>query len=358
MSFASLKGQCSAIGYLKASLESGRISHAYIFSGADGVGKRIAALNFAKALNCDNVKSGEPCDQCLSCKKIDSSKHPDICVLSPKDEGDAIKTLRYAQGLYPERPSAKAQGSPEFIEGRSRGIKIEHVRAIIKDMYLKPFEAKKKVYIIEAAQDLKHEAANALLKTLEEPPADSNIILLTENIKALLHTIVSRSQVVKFFPLKMKEAQDILVKEYSLAEDDAHILSHLSGGRLGLALKLKDGDVLTKRDLLINKISSGLKDDFDFDDIPKNDARICLDMMLAWYRDILNLKAGAEDYMLVNVDKKDIISNKAKTLSFDYLEDVINNIISTAAYIDKNANQKLAMSVLGMNIKQVGVCTK
>lgn len=343
MSFANLKGQHSAIGYLKAGLESGRISHAYIFSGPDGVGKRITAINFAKALNCDNVKLGESCDQCPSCKKIDSAKHPDIYILSPEEEGGSIKTLRHAQGLYPER---------------SRGIKIEDVRAVIKNVYLKPFEAKRKVYIIEAAQELKHEAANALLKTLEEPPADSIIILLTENIKALLHTIVSRSQIVKFFPLKLKEARNILVKEYLLAEDDAHILSHLSGGRLGLALKFKKDGLLTKRSLLIDRISSGLKDDFDFDDIPKDDVRMYLDMMLAWYRDILNTKIGAGDHILVNIDKRDIISNEAKILSFENLEETINNIISTVTHIDKNANQKLAMSVLGMRIKQVSACTK
>ena len=326
MSFASLKGQHSAIGYLKASLENNRISHAYIFSGPDGAGKRIAAINFAKALNCDNVKSGEPCDQCHSCKKIDSSKHPDIHISGPAEEHGAVK--------------------------------IEDIRAVIKDAYLKPFEAKKKVYIIEAAQELKHEAANALLKTLEEPPADSVIILLTENIKALFHTIVSRSQVVRFFPLKLKEAEDILVKEYSFAENDAHILSHLSGGRIGLALKFKEDDVLTKRSLLIDRISSGLKDDFDFDDIPKDDIKMYLDMMLSWYRDILNMKAGLGDNMLVNIDKRDIISDKSRALSFDYLMDTINNIVSTAMYIDGNANQKLAMSVLGMKIKQVSACTK
>ena len=326
LSFANLKGQHSAISYLKAGLESGRISHAYIFSGPDGVGKRITAINFAKALNCDDIKSGESCDQCPSCKKIDSSKHPDIYILSPEEEGGSIK--------------------------------IEDVRAVIKDVYLKPFEAKRKVYIIEAAQKLKHEAANALLKTLEEPPADSVIILLTENIKALLHTIVSRSQIVKFFPLKLKEVQNILVKDYSLAEDDAHILSHLSGGMLGLALKFKEDDLLAKRSLLIDRISSGLKDDFDFDDVPKEDIKMYLDMMLAWYRDIINMKIGAGDDMLVNIDKKDIISNEAKILSFENLENTINNIISTVIYIDKSANQKLAMSVLGMNIKQVSVCTK
>jgi len=163
---------------------------------------------------------------------------------------------------------------------------------------------------------------------------------------------------VKFFPLKLKEVQNILVREYSLTEDDAHILAHLSGGMLGSALKFKEDGLLTKRSLLIDRISSGLKDDFDFDDIPKDDVRMYLDMMLAWYRDILNTKIGAGDHMLVNIDKRDIISNEAKILSFENLEETINNIISTVTHIDKNANQKLAMSVLGMRIKQVSACTK
>ena len=326
MSFESLKGQDSVVSYLRASLRNNRISHAYIFSGPDGVGKRLAAINFAKALNCSSPVSGSSCDQCSSCKKIGSSKHPDIFTLKPKEEGASIK--------------------------------IEDVRALIKDVYLKPFEAEKKVYMIEGAEYMKHEAANALLKTLEEPPADSVIILLTENIKSLFHTIVSRCQVVKFFPLKLKEAEEILTKEYSLSQADAHTLSHLSGGRLGEALKFKEEDIFTKRSLLINKILSGSRADFDFDDISKEDVRVCLDMILAWYSDILNMKAGARDYMLVNIDKIDIISNEAGRLSFDHIEDIISSVISAIMHIDQNANQKLAMSVLGMKIKQVSACTK
>jgi len=326
LSFESLKGQDSAVSYLKASLRNNRVSHAYIFSGPDGVGKRLAAINFTKALNCSGPVSGSPCDRCSSCKKIDSSKHPDILTLKPREEGASIK--------------------------------IEDVRALIKDVYLKPFEAQKKVYMIEGAEYMKHEAANALLKTLEEPPADSVIILLTENIKSLFHTIVSRCQVVKFFPLKLKEVEEILTREYSLSQADAHTLSHLSGGRLGEALKFKEEDIFTKRSLLINKILSGSRADFDFDDIPKEDVKVYLDMILAWYSDILNMKAGARDYMLVNIDKKDIISNEAGRLSFDYIEDIINSVISATMHIDQNANQKLAMSVLGMKIKQVSACTK
>jgi len=326
LSFKSLKGQDSAVNYLKASLRNNRISHAYIFSGPDGVGKRLAAINFAKALNCSSAASGSPCDQCASCKKIDSSKHPDIVTLKTKEEGASIK--------------------------------IEDVRALIKNVYLKPFEAHKKVYIIESAEYMKHEAANAMLKTLEEPPADSIIILLTENIKSLLHTIVSRCQVVKFFPLKLKDVEDILTKEHSLSPEDAHTLSHLSGGRLGEALKFKEEDIFTKRSLLINRILSGSMADFDFDDMPKEDVKVSLDMILTWYSDILNTKAGAPDYMLVNIDKKDIISNEAGKLSFDRIEGIINSVISAIIHIDQNANQKLLMSVLGMKIKQVSACTK
>ncbi|MCX5667042.1 MAG: DNA polymerase III subunit delta' [Candidatus Omnitrophica bacterium] len=354
MSFESLKGQDSAVGYLKASLRNNRISHAYIFSGPDGVGKRLAAINFAKTLNCGSVKSGEPCDQCASCKKIDSSKHPDIFILKPKEEGASMVRRSSSTGsLSLELSRAKSRGSPSTLSKVEGSIKIEDVRALIRDVYLKPFEAHKKVYMIESAEYMKHEAANALLKTLEEPPADSVIILLTKNTKSLFHTIVSRCQVVKFFPLKLKEVEEILTMKYSLSPADAHTLSHLSGGRLGEALKFKEEDIFTKRSLLINKIVSGSRADFDFDDIPKEDVKVYLDMILAWYSDILKMKAGARDYMLVNIDKIDSISNEAKKLSFEDLEYVISDTISTISYLDQNANQKLAMSVLGLKINAI-----
>lgn len=326
MSFENLKGQDSAVNYLKASLSNDRVSHAYIFSGPYGVGKRIAAINFAKALNCGKSKSGEPCDDCPSCRKIDAASHPDIFFIKPKEDTSSIK--------------------------------IEDVRAMIRDIYMKPFEARKKVYIIENAEQMKHEAANALLKTLEEPPSDSIIILLAENIKSLFHTIVSRCRVVKFFPLKLKEVEEILINQYSMPEADAHTLSHLSGGRLGEAIKFKEDDIFTKRSLLINKILSRSKADFDFDDLPKEDTKIYLDMMLSWYSDILNIKVGAPDHMLVNIDKIEALTKEASRLSFDYVEDIIDEVILTMMNIDQNANQKLAMGILGMKIKGVSTCTK
>lgn len=326
MPFASLKGQDSAVSFLRSSLKNNRTSHAYIFVGPGGTGKRIAALNFAKALNCANPSSGEPCEACPSCGKINRSSHPDIFIIKPEKEGGSIR--------------------------------IDDIRSLIKDIYLKPFEAKKKVYIIDGADGMKHEAANALLKTLEEPPTDSILILITEDLKALFHTITSRSQVVRFFPLKVDEIKWILAKEHSLDEARAHVLARLSSGSLGKALNLKDEDFFAKRASLIAGIAGKPLVDIDFDDLPKENLRLYLDMLLVWYRDILTIKSGAGDSLLVNIDKKDIISNEAKRLSFDYLEDVIKQILDTFVYLDQNANQKLAMSVLGTKINQVSACTK
>ena len=326
MSFASLKGQESAVSLLKSSLKNNKLSHAYIFAGCEGVGKMLAAMNFAKAVNCEKTVSSEPCDACRSCKKIEALNHPDISIVKPEKEGGSIK--------------------------------IEAVRQLIKDIYFKPFEAKKKVYIIDGAQNMKHEAANALLKTLEEPPTDSILILITDNLKALFHTIVSRSQVVRFFPLKTGQIKDILVREYSLEEMSAHILAHLSSGKLGEALKFKDEDIFAKRLYLLANISGKGPAGLDFDDIPKEDLKLCLGILLSWYRDLLNTKVGRDQTSLVNIDKLDIISNEARRLSFDHIEDAINNILSTFVYLDQNANQKLAMNVLANKINEAVACTK
>lgn len=321
MSFAKIRGQDNALSFLKASLKNNRLSHAYIFCGPEGSGKFLAALNFAKVIMCQNALSCEPCDKCPSCKKIDAKSHPDLFVLRPEKEGGSVK--------------------------------IDDIRQLIKDIYLKPFEAKKKVYIIDEAQSMKHEAANALLKTLEEPPTDSMLILITDNLKSLFHTIVSRSQVVRFYPLKADVIKDILIKEHALEEYKAHVLSKLASGRLGEAVKYKDDNLFQNRSLIINKVSKRSLSELSFDELPKQDLKLCLNIMLTWFRDILSAKAGVDDSMLVNIDKKDMISSEAGKLSFKYLEDIINSIILTLGYLDQNANAKLAMNVLNLKICEV-----
>ena len=305
LSFANIKGQDSAVSFLKSAITNDKLSHAYIFLGPVGVGKRLTAMAFAKALGCGAL---------------------DVSIIGGGEEGEQIK--------------------------------IEDVRLLIKDIYRKPFESKKKVYIIDGADNMKYEAAGALLKTLEEPPTDSIIILMTEKIEALFHTIVSRCQIVRFFPLKMKEIELLLTKEHSLDETNARILAHLSGGRLGEALRFKDADIFTKRSSFIKSVSSRPSVDLDFDNVDKEDFRLYLDMLLSWYRDVLNTKAGSEERVLVNIDKKSVIADEARKMSFECLEDIINDIMLTFGYLDQNANRKLAMSVLALKINKAAKCTK
>lgn len=318
MSFTKIKGQDSATRFLKGSIENSRVGHAYIFLGPKGVGKRLAAANFAKALNCLEPAGGDACDSCISCRKIDNSNHPDVFFVKPEKEGGAVK--------------------------------IDNIRDLIKDINLKPYEGRKKFYVVDSADSMTQEASNALLKTLEAPPSDAVIVLIVENLNMLFSTIVSRSQVVRFFPLGVEEVQNILIKEYSTDGTEARILAHLSSGKLGEALKYKDEKVFSRRSGLIDGLLKRTLFDLDLDKAVKEDLRAYLDIMLTWYRDILAAKAGSGPEMLINIDKKDLIMNEASALGIDYLDSVINQIMLTSAYLGQNANAKLAMSVLAAKI--------
>lgn len=316
MSFEDIKGQARACSFLQGSIDSARLANAYIFYGPGGVGKKLTALNFAKAVNCPTPGPRGGCDNCPSCKKIDSFNHPDVRLASPEKEGASVK--------------------------------IDDIRAVITDAYLKPYEAKRKVYIIDEANSLTEEAAGALLKTLEEPSPGSTLILISENLGKLFPTIRSRCQIVAFFPLKPGLIREALIESHKVDSVKAHVLSSLSCGALGTALKLKNEEFFDKRERIINALSSHSIADWDFDKTPKAELRVLLNIMLTWYRDILVTKSGGPD--VVNIDKRDIISIEAKRTGFGKLDNVIKRIISTQGYLDRNANPKLAMAALGISI--------
>ena len=321
MSFEDIKGQDKAISFLRSSIENNRIAHAYIFTGPSGVGKKITALNYAKALNCLADTAERPCNKCISCTKIESSNHPDVFLVKPDKTG----------------------------RSETSSVKIDAIREIIRSIGLKPYEGRYKVYIIDNAGGLTEEASNAILKTLEEPPANSVMILIVENLDALLSTILSRCQVVKFFPLGIDEVENILIKEYKLDTAKAHILSRLLSGSLGEALKHNDEKFFKKRASLLKALSDKRISEYDFDGVSKEDLKMYLDIMLTWYRDILVAKVGnIEKEAFVNIDKKDLISSQAKSLEADYIDGIIKDIISTNYFLDRSANPKLAMSVLAL----------
>jgi DNA polymerase-3 subunit delta' len=198
---------------LHQSLLSGTLAHSYIFAGPDGLGKKRLALNLARSLNCRESSAGlYYCGRCASCRKIDSGNHPDVQVILPE----------------------------------TRVFKIDQVRQLIQDIHFLPSEGTRRLFILESAERMNEEAANSLLKTLEEPPEKSILILLTTNLYALLTTIRSRCQILKFMPIPTEELEQALVQHYDIEAADAAKLARLSHGSLGVALNL---DLDTVREL-------------------------------------------------------------------------------------------------------------
>ncbi|MDD5422468.1 MAG: DNA polymerase III subunit delta' [Candidatus Omnitrophota bacterium] len=339
MSFKDILGQDRAVVFLKSSIAGGRVAHAYIFFGPEGVGKRSAALNFAKALNCGgkdapcdpSAGSGshaelvEACDECVSCRKIDAGNHPDVIVLNLADTGEREK----------EKTS----------------IGIEEIREAQRRIWLKPYEAHTKVYIIDGAEYLTSQASNALLKTMEEPPPQTVMILLAKSVRELLPTIASRAEHVKFFPLQAGTVKDILTKRHKIDGAKADILSRISCGSAGKALLYDNADFSGQRKEVIEALKKKRFLEMETDGLSKTELKMRLEIMLSWYRDLLVAKAGTEGAPeFINFDERSAIELSARDAEFDMLDDAIKQIISTGEMLDQSANTKLAMAALGLKL--------
>ena len=207
--FAGLLGQEKAKDFLNRALAAGRIPHAYLFRGPEGVGKRLFAQRMAANLNCGRILKGTACGKCPSCRKFSSGNHPDFVTIGPE------------------------QGS----------IKIDRIRELIKNLSYPPYEAARRVVLLEDIHTLRREAANSLLKTLEEPPEGNLLILTVESSKMILPTIASRCQTVPFFPLRMDDTVRILMGE-GLDEKTAGLLARLSEGSPGRALLFRKTEMV------------------------------------------------------------------------------------------------------------------
>jgi len=230
MSFKDIKGQDNQIAYLKRAIDKKSVAHAYLFSGIDGVGKSLAATNFAKTLNCERNES-DSCDVCASCRKIENKNHPDIFRITP-DETQKV-------------------------------IKIASIRAMSERLSLRAYEARWKVFIIEDAHLMTEEAANSLLKTLEEPAAQSVIMLTTSNTSGLLETVVSRCQILKFSPLSSEIIENILIKKFGLQKDAASFMSRFLNGGIDKGAIVEGDDFIEWKNTLIDEFMnrSFLKED-------------------------------------------------------------------------------------------------
>ena len=223
MSFSQLVGNRSALERLQKMVARGQVPTSLLFSGPDGVGKLDAAMNLAKALNCARAVDGgdeapvtyDACDECPACRRVDAGTFPDVRRIAP--------------------------------EGAGGQIKAEAVRQIVSESPFRPFEGRKRVYIIEAADRMNPTAANTLLKTLEESPTWIVLVLLTSHEAAILPTLLSRCQKIRFLPLLPEEVTDLLVSQHGFSAEDANLASSVSGGSLARALATKADEIVELR---------------------------------------------------------------------------------------------------------------
>ena len=320
MTFDAIIGHKQQKNLLLRALSSQRIAHAYLFTGPDGIGKRLTALAFARFLLCEK---GTSCGDCTACLKVDHNNHPDI----------------------------------HLLDADGASLKIDQVRTLQQELSLHPLEGNYKVCLIDGAEHFTNGAANALLKTLEEPQAGTLIILITSHPEKLLPTIRSRCQSLPFSRLPKQQLATALEKKLNLSTIEATVIASLSEGSFKKALGSNRELFMEKRSKLIQSLSAlsagSTIPTFSFAEeleVEKETLPDILDIFQAFYRDILLLKHNRPEEELVNLDLIETLQRQNRTTTTASLLLKLKALESARFHLQRNVNRRLALEVMLMRI--------
>ncbi|MDD4923370.1 MAG: DNA polymerase III subunit [Dehalococcoidales bacterium] len=328
-------GQESVVSLLNRSLEKKTLSHAFLISGPNHIGKMTLAVDIAQAINCE--RDAPPCNECESCLKIQQGKHADVQVISLISEN-------------------------EEEEGKTRTeISIDDIRQIQHTVSLPPFEGKHKAFIIEGAESMSIEAANCLLKTLEEPVTQAVFILLTTNASLIPETVISRCQKISLNPIAVAEIEKTLITVYDIEMQKASVLSRLSHGCFGWALSAAQDDkilenFIEKRNRALEIIAAGLQERFNYaatlsTQFSKDRAAVydIMDIWLNIWRDILLLKTGLTE-SVNNIDIEEWLRQWSAGIDIAGIRNSIQAILEAKEQLNLNANSRLVLEVMMLDI--------
>jgi DNA polymerase-3 subunit delta' len=318
MSFGDICGQQQQIAFLRNAMARERVSHAYLFYGMGGVGKRSTALVFARALNCREV-AHDACDRCPSCRKGLHGNHPDVITLEP---------------------------AGQFI-------RIQEVRDLQNQMRFRPLEGGKRVFIIVDAERMNSPAANALLKTLEEPTPSNILILISSRPHQLPMTILSRCQRLRFHPLGRDLIAAYLVETLHLEGERASVLAASAGGSIGKALEMHRDSYLENRNEIIGRITLCRKEDLLgalslAGALGKERESVLegLNILRTWYRDVLVYRETGDTARLIYQDRLEEVKKNAEGVSGAELLKNIRTINRAYGAIERNANKQLTLETM------------
>ena len=329
-----------AVEMLKSGMENGRIGHAYLITGPDHIGKTTLARTFAMALNCQAAdETKRPCGECRPCQLIAADRHPDVRLVEPEVSGRGKLTL-----------------------------KIEAVRQLQQDLHLSAHEAKYKVAILRRFDAATQGAANAFLKTLEEPPHNVMLVLTANDADTMLPTISSRCRTVNLRPLSTELIQQSLAIRWQVKEDDAHLLAHLADGRLGWAVQAAaDAAIMQERRMHLNTLYEALTGRrvvrFAIADKLSNKAEELPDLLrawLSWWRDVtllaqangggktpaLSAAEVAVSLTISNVDEETRLRELAAAWNKDVVLASLKQTNLALWQLERNANTRLVIENL------------
>ena len=326
MGFQDILGNDMIKEHFQKAIEHNKISHAYILTGEEGTGRKSIANAFSMALLCE--KGGkEPCMVCHSCKQVLSGNHPDLIYVKH------------------EKPNS---------------IGVDDIREQINDtIMIRPYSSFYKIYIVDEAEKMTVQAQNALLKTIEEPPAYAVIILITTNQEAFLPTILSRCVQLKLKPLKDFTVKSYLSEHLHVPEKEAEICAAFARGNLGKAIYLASSDefkeLYQKVMMMVKNIGTmdivSLLDHIRYIKEQNFDIGDVLDLLQLWYRDVLMYKVTKDMNLLIFKDEYKVINGMVQKVDYSGLEKILAAIDTARTRLNANVNMELAMELLLLTMK-------
>ncbi len=324
--FRDIVGEEAIKEHLQKAIRLEKVSHAYIFHGEKGFGKKMTAKTFAMALQCE-TGGEEPCHVCKSCKQALNGNHPDIKIITH------------------EKPNS---------------IGVDEIRAQINgDIAIKPYQGPRKIYIVPEAEKMTLQAQNALLKTLEEPPAYAVIMLLTSSTEVLLQTILSRCVVLNFLPLPDDVLRQYLMQEIHIPDYKAKICTAFARGNLGKAVLLATSEEFEELKYEVLNLLKNIST-MEISDLVSHVKRIneykmsiedYLDLCNIWYRDVLLFKATNDVNQLIFKDEIQAIRKDSDARSYEGIEKNLEALETARNRIKANVNQDLTLELLFMSLK-------
>jgi len=323
MRFSEVIGQSMLVGNLQKMLASGRIAHSYLFAGAKGIGKKTIGGIFAQGILC-RAEKARPCGNCVCCRQFENGNHPDVIKLIPD------KTR----------------------------IGVDSIRSIQNELKTKPYQAGKKLVLIECAHALTFQAQNALLKALEEPPEHVVFILFADRLQLILPTVQSRCRIFKLQRLSKQEVLKILIRRTDISPEKAMACAALSEGNPGKAItRLTSDEFNGQRQFMmkfLDELSGGtplsLLEQENLFENNREGIDQMLELLLLWFRDVLVFKQTNNKNIVINSDMIELMERQTASLSIGDALYILETLIQARRKIEGNANQKLVTENMLLNI--------